>query len=128
MNSILTTNSEVSRAKQQTGTSPDVETTGSLAMNNTNTPIFDMPIANYDMFIPTNPFSLNIDFGSYAEQRESSLANNSTFMQGFATAMTLLNQGAGSFSSFGGAGGVSIASSGCAGGSCSAGGGFTSVG
>ena len=127
MNSILTTNSEVSRAKQ-TNHNNDVETTGSVAMLD-NTPIFSIPMVNYDMFIPTNPFSLNIDFGSYAEQEAGTLANNSFFMQGFANAMaTLSESGCAYGSSEGGAGVSSASSAGCAGGSCSVGGGFTSVG
>lgn len=125
MNSILTTNPEVSRATQKNNTN-DVETTGSLAMADT-TSLFDFPVANYDMFVPTNPFSLNIDFGSYAEQESDTLASNSTFMQGFVNAMSVLSEGSGSFG-FGGSAGACAASAGCAGGSCSVGGGFTSVG
>ena len=88
-----------------------------------------LPMVNYDMFIPTNPFSLNIDFGSYAEQEAGTLANNSFFMQGFANAMaTLSESGCAYGSSEGGAGVSSASSAGCAGGSCSVGGGFTSVG
>lgn len=126
MNSILTTNSEVSRAKQ-TNHNNDVETTGSVAMLD-NTPIFSIPMVNYDMFIPTNPFSLNIDFGSYAEQEAGTLANNSAFMQGFASAMAALSEGGCSYGSSEGSGVATASSAACAGGSCSVGGGFTSVG
>ena len=62
MNGILTQQSgsltKTASAKNQN----DVETTGSLAMN--NAPLFSVPVYNYDMFVPTNPFSLNIDFSS----------------------------------------------------------------
>jgi len=126
MNSILTTNSEVSRAQQQ-NPSTDVETTGSIAMTDYS-PIFSIPVVNYDMFIPTNPFSLNIDFGSYAEQEANTLANNSSFMQGFASALAALTEGGNSFGSYTCAGASSASAGGCAGGSCSVGGGFTSVG
>ena len=126
MNSILTTNSEINRTNTSKS-EKDVETTGSLAMLNT-APLFNIPVANYDMFIPTNPFSLTIDYGSYAEQENNTLANNSSFMQGFANAMSILADASGSYGSFGGAGCGAGASAGFNGGSCSAGGGFTSVG
>lgn len=126
MTSILTTNSELNRANSVKN-EKDVETTGSMAMLN-NTPLFDVPVANYDMFIPTNPFSLNIDFGSYAEQENQTLASNTTFMQGFANAMAVLSDGSDSYGSFGGAGCGAVASAGFSAGSCSVGGGFTSVG
>ncbi len=102
-----------------------VETAGSLAMN--SAPLFAVPVYNYDMFIPTNPFSLNIDFSSYSAEGQENLASNSGFLQGFANAMATL----GSFNgggSYAGGGGVAVASAGCGGGSCSVGGGFTSVG
>ena len=103
-----------------------VETTGSIASN--YSPIFSVPVYNYDMFIPSNPFSLNIDFSAYGPDGQNNLANNSTFMQGWANAMAALSEGGFSEGGFGGAGGASIASGGFSGGSCSAGGGFTSVG
>lgn len=126
MDSILTPHSEINRANKPDHTN-DVETTGSIATTN-YTPLFNFPVANYDMFIPTNPFSLNIDFGNYADQEAGTLASNSLFMQGFANAMATLFEGA--FPSASSAGGAvaPAASSGCAGGSCSVGGGFTSVG
>ena len=101
-----------------------VETAGSLAMN--STPLFAVPVYNYDMFVPTNPFSLNIDFSSYSAEGQENLASNTGFLQGFANAMsTISGIGGGSFA---GAGSTSIASAGCGGGSCSIGGGFTSIG
>ena len=102
-----------------------VETAGSLAMN--NTPLFAVPVYNYDMFIPTNPFSLNIDFSSYSAEGQENLASNTGFLQGFANAMATLGgfNGGGSYA---GGGAATVASAGCGGGSCSIGGGFTSVG
>lgn len=99
------------------------ETAGSLAMN--NTPLFAVPVYNYDMFVPTNPFSLNIDFSSYSAEGQENLASNTGFLQGFANAMSTIT----GFSegSFAGAGSASATSAGCGGGSCSVGGGFTSV-
>lgn len=126
MTSILTTNSEVNIASK-TSNKKEAETTGSLAMIN-NTPLFDIPVANYDMFIPTNPFSLTIDYGSYAEQENQTLASNSTFMQGFLNAMSILTNESGSFGSYFGGDGSCVASSSCGTGSCSVGGGFTSIG
>ena len=126
MNSILTSNSELSRVNQ-TKPSKDVETTGSVAMNNFD-PLFNIPAVNYDLFIPTNPFSLNIDFGNYAEQEAGTLANNSLFMQGFANAMATLSENSSGFGGGECASVASAASSPCSAGSCSVGGGFTSVG
>lgn len=124
MNGILTQQSgsltKTASAKNQN----DVETTGSLAMN--NAPLFSVPVYNYDMFVPTNPFSLNIDFSSYSAEGSENLANNSSFMQGFANAMSVISNFNGA--SFTGGSAVSVASAGCGGGSCSVGGGFTSVG
>lgn len=99
------------------------ETAGSLAM--TNSPLFTVPVYNYDMFVPTNPFSLNIDFSSYSSEGQENLANNTGFMQGFANAMSTINGFGGE--SFAG-GSAPVASAGCGGGSCSIGGGFTSIG
>lgn len=127
MNNITNNTSEIKTAAATANKQKDVETTGSIASNNIG-PLFDIPMANYDMFIPTNPFSLNIDFGSYAEESNQSLANNSTFMQGWASAMAALSECGFSSGSFGGAAGASIASGYNGGGSCSMGGGFTSVG
>ncbi len=126
MNSILTSSSELNRANQ-TKPGKDVETTGSVAMNNFD-PLFNIPVVNYDMFIPTNPFSLNIDFGNYAEQEAGTLANNSLFMQGFANAMATLSEGGCGFGATGSSAGAASVSTACAAGSCSVGGGFTSVG
>jgi hypothetical protein len=121
MNSILTGNSNDIKTAHTSKQKNDVETTGSIA-SNSYTPLFDVPVYNYDMFIPTNPFSLNIDFSSYANGGAEDLANNSTFMQGFANAMAALGEG--SFSGgFAGAGCTSVASAGSCG-SCSCGGGF----
>lgn len=125
MTSILTTNSEVNIANN-TSNKKEAETTGSLAMN--NAPLFDIPVVNYDMFVPTNPFSLTIDYGSYAEQENSTLANNSSFMQGFANAMSILTDCSGSFGSYSGYESACVATSGFSAGSCSVGGGFTSLG
>ena len=125
MNGIST--SQTSEMKAQTASpKKDLETTGSLAMGD-YTPLFYVPVYNYDMFVPTNPFSLNIDFGAYSAQGRENLAQNSTFMQGFMNAMAALSEGV-SFGSYGGVGGASVASSGFSAGSCSMGGGFTSVG
>lgn len=126
MTSILNTNSEVNRTSNTQHTN-EAETTGSLAMLD-NSPIFNMPVVNYDMFIPTNPFSLNIDYGSYAEQENGTLASNSLFMQGFANAMSILSEGAGSYGAYSGSTVACVASGSCGGGSCSVGGGFTSIG
>ncbi len=121
MNSILTGNSSDIKTAQTSKQKNDVETTGSIASNG-YVPLFDVPVYNYDMFIPTNPFSLNIDFSSYANGGNENLANNSTFMQGFANAMAALSN-SGFAGGFGGAGCASVASSSSCG-SCSCGGGF----
>ncbi len=127
MNGISTNKSNEMSAFQSASSQKESETTGSLAMMDYG-PLFSVPpVYNYDMFIPTNPFSLNIDFSSYSKEGRANLANNSAFMQGFANAMAALSEGA-SYGSFGGAGCGSVASSGFSGGSCSMGGGFTSVG
>ena len=128
MNSILTGNSNDLTASKAIKKNNDVETTGSLAMGTDYTPLFDVPVYNYDMFIPTNPFSLNIDFSSYSEEGRENLAANSSFMQGFYNAMSILSEGGMSFGSFGGSEASAAASNGCSTGSCSIGGGFTSVG
>lgn len=128
MNSILTGNSNDLTASKTIQKKNDVETTGSLAMGTDFTPLFDVPVYNYDMFIPTNPFSLNIDFSSYSEEGRENLAANSSFMQGFYNAMSILSEGGMSFGSLGGNTTSAGVSSGCAAGSCSIGGGFTSVG
>jgi len=110
----------------QTTTKPandSVETAGSLAMN--NTPLFAVPVYNYDMFVPTNPFSLNIDFSSYSTEGQEDLASNNSFMQGFTNAMATISNCSGG--SFGGSAAASSAAASCGGGSCSIGGGFTSV-
>ncbi len=125
MNSINTNKSSNLNQTTAKKTKETVETAGSLAMN--NTPLFAVPVYNYDMFIPTNPFSLNIDFSSYSAEGQENLASNTGFLQGFANAMSTINSFNGG-ASFGGAGSVSVASAGCGGGSCSIGGGFTSVG
>ncbi len=99
----------------------DIETAGSLAMN--NTPIFSFPVCDYDTYVSTNPFSqysLNIDFSGYAGDGET-LACNFGFMEGFANAMAVM-------SDFGGSASCSGAAASCCAGSCSSGGGFTSVG
>lgn len=104
------------------------ETAGSLAMNSTSAPLFAAPVYNYDMFIPTNPFSLNIDFSSYSAEGQENLANNNSFLQGFTNAMNAINGGT-LGTSAGSAGSATVASAaGCGGGSCSCGGGFTSIG
>ena len=127
MTNISTGNaSEVKAAASVKPGKKSVETTGSIASN--FGPLFSVPVYNYDMFIPTNPFSLNIDFSAYGPDGQNNLANNSTFMQGWANAMAALSESGFCGGGFGGVGGASIASGGCAGGSCSAGGGFTSVG
>ena len=130
MNSITGNSNEVAAAAATSkNKSKSVETTGSIASNNYQS-LFDIPVTNYDMFVPTNPFSLNIDYGNYQDQANHTLANNSTFMQGWANAMAALSECCDSMGgfSFGGAS-ASIASSGGSSiGSCSSGGGFTSVG
>ncbi len=126
MNAIFTQKSGVlaqtAAAKEQN----EIETTGSLAMN--NTPLFSVPVYNYDMFVPTNPFSLNIDFSSYSAEGSQNLADNSSFMQGFANAMSVISNFNGASFSGGTSACASVASASCGGGSCSVGGGFTSVG
>lgn len=126
MNGILTGQSGELKTSQVSTPKKDSETTGSLAMMDYS-PLFSFPVYNYDMFIPTNPFSLNIDFSWYSREGRENLASNSTFMQGFMNAMAALSEG-GSFASYGGVGGASVASAGFSAGSCSMGGGFTSVG
>ena len=126
MNGISTNKSNEMSTIQKANSQKESETTGSLAMMDYS-PLFSVPVYNYDMFVPTNPFSLNIDFSSYSKEGRENLASNSTFMQGFVNAMAALSEGA-SYGSFGGAGCSSVASSGFSGGSCSMGGGFTSVG
>lgn len=124
MNNINTQHTKTLTQKASKQTSESAETAGSLAMN--STPLFTAPVYNYDMFVPTNPFSLNIDFSSYSSEGQESLANNSGFMQGFANAMSTINGFCGG-ASFAGAG-TAVASAGCSVGSCSMGGGFTSLG
>ena len=126
MNGILTGQSGELKTLQASTPKKDSETTGSLAMMDYSS-LFSVPVYNYDMFIPTNPFSLNIDFSAYSREGRENLANNSTFMQGFANAMAALSTG-GSYASYGGIGASTVASSGFSAGSCSMGGGFTSVG
>lgn len=126
MNNILTGNSELNRTKTNNTNNSSVETSGTLAMID-NSPLFFMPVVNYDMFIPTNPFSLNIDYGSYAEQENGTLASNTTFMQGFMNAMSVLSDGGSTYGSSGASACAAGFSGGTAGGSCSVGGGFTSV-
>ncbi len=127
MNSITGNSNELTAAATSKNKAKSVETTGSIA-SNYSAPLFDIPVTNYDMFIPTNPFSLNIDFGSYEDQNNQTLANNSTFMQGWANAMAALAECCDSVGGFAGASSAGIASGGCSAGSCSSGGGFTSVG
>lgn len=128
MNSITgNPKKEISTPSKTTNNQKDVETTGSIA-SITPDSIFMMPVANYDMFIPTNPFSLNIDFGNYADEANQTLASNSSFMQGWASAMAALSPEGGFGGGFGGAGGECVASGASSVGSCSVGGGFTSVG
>ncbi len=122
INAQQSSNLSQAKSKQSQET---VETAGSLAMN--STPLFAVPVYNYDMFIPTNPFSLNIDFSSYSAEGQENLASNTGFLQGFANAMSTIN-GFNGGASFGGGSSVAVASAGCGGGSCSVGGGFTSVG
>jgi len=126
MNGILTGQSGDIKTAQTSSSRKDSETTGSLAMID-NTPLFSVPVYNYDMFVPTNPFSLNIDFSSYSREGRENLANNSTFMQGFVNAMAALSAG-GAFGGFSGVGSAGISTASSVGGSCSMGGGFTSVG
>ena len=116
--------SQTKRANSVKNTKKGVETTGSIASN--YRPLFSIPMSNYDMFIPSNPFSLNIDFGYVGENGET-LAS-STFMQGWANAMAALTEGGYFGSDFGGFGGASSGSCGFSGGSCGSGGGFTSIG
>lgn len=125
MNGISTKQSSSLNQTASKQNKESAETAGSLAMN--NSPLFTVPVYNYDMFVPTNPFSLNIDFSSYSSEGQENLASNSGFLQGFANAMSTINGFAGG-DSFGGTGSMSVASAGCGGGSCSIGGGFTSVG
>ncbi len=127
MNSITGNSNEVAAAATSKNKSKSVETTGSIA-SNTYQPLFDIPVTNYDMFVPTNPFSLNIDFGNYQDQANHTLANNSTFMQGWANAMAALSECCDSMGGFGGASGGIASFTGGSIGSCSSGGGFTSVG
>ena len=126
MNGIVSGQSKEIKTAQTAAPQKEAETTGSLAMVDYS-PLFSVPVYNYDMFIPTNPFSLNIDFSSYSKEGRENLANNSTFMQGFVNAMAMLSEGS-SFASYGGASMTASASSGFSGGSCSMGGGFTSIG
>ena len=127
MNAIITGQSKELKKAQTASSKKETETTGSLAMTDYS-PLFSVPVYNYDMFIPTNPFSLNIDFSSYSREGRENLANNSTFMQGFVSAMATLSE-SGFGGSFGGASfSAGSASSGFSAGSCAMGGGFTSVG
>jgi len=125
MNGISTKQSSNLSQTASKQTKESAETAGSLAM--APTPLFAVPVYNYDMFVPTNPFSLNIDFSSYSQEGQENLANNSGFMQGFANAMSVINGFSGG-DSFSGVSSMAIASAGCGGGSCSMGGGFTSLG
>lgn len=124
MNNISTQHTNKLNQTASKQSKESAETAGSLAMS--STPLFTTPVYNYDMFVPTNPFSLNIDFSSYASEGQESLADNSGFLQGFANAMSTINgfSGGDTFSS---AASSTVASAGCSG-SCSIGGGFTSVG
>ena len=124
MNNINTQHTKTLTQTASKQTNESAETAGSLAMS--STPLFVTPVYNYDMFVPTNPFSLNIDFSSYSSDGQESLATNSGFLQGFANAMATIN-GFGGCDSFAGAG-AAVASAGCSAGSCSMGGGFTSLG
>ena len=126
MNGILTGQSGEIKTAGASKSQKDSETTGSLAMVDYS-PLFYVPVYNYDMFIPTNPFSLNIDFSSYSREGSHDLAHNSTFMQGFVNAMAALSAG-GSYGGFGSAGIASASAASFSCGSCSVGGGFTSVG
>ena len=63
INTAETTTLAQAKANKSKGAT---ETAGSLAMN--STPLFAVPVYNYDMFVPTNPFSLNIDFSSYSAE------------------------------------------------------------
>ena len=127
MNSILTGNSSDLTASKSTQKTNEVETTGSLAMGCDYSPLFDVPVYNYDMFIPTNPFSLNIDFSSYSQEGRENLATNSSFMQGFNNAMSVLSEGGMSYGTFGGSVAAGASAACATTGSCSVGGGFTSV-
>ena len=82
----------------------------------------------YLFIIPTNPFSLNIDFSSYSQEGRENLAANSSFMQGFYNAMSVLANNGMAFGSY--SCGTSAGCGSAAGtvGSCSVGGGFTSLG
>ena len=104
-----------------------VETTGSIASN--YSPLFNVPMYNFDMFIPTNPFSLTIDYSAYSQDTGDNIASNFLFMQSWANSMQALSDGELAFGGFTG-GDASCGASGgfSGGGSCSCGGGFTSVG
>lgn len=122
MNSILTKQAANLSKSASKKSKNNVETTGSLAMN--STPLFVVPVYNYDMFVPTNPFSLNIDFSSYSAEGQENLAANTGFMQGFANAMSVMSETSG----MGGYSASAGVSAGVSAGSCSMSGGFVSVG
>ena len=121
MNSILTGNSSnlEKSASASKSSNKDVETAGSLAL--APTPIFSMSSGGgYDMFIPSNPFSLNINCGYVNIDPSEGMASHDTYVQNLNIAMNFAQT-----SSFdGGFGGASTGFTGTAVSSCSAGGGF----
>lgn len=95
------------------------ETAGSLASKGERSYI---AMNSYDMFTPSSPYSLNIDFSNYNNYNSGSGSNNgflSSFSNAIATLGTNFADGVGGFGGFSGG-----ASSGGA--SCGGGGGFTS--
>ena len=86
MNSILTGNSNNLEKTATTKPHKDVETAGSLAMN--FDPLFSIPSnGGYDMFVPSNPFSLNINCGFVNIAPDAGLAEHNSYIQNLNVAM-----------------------------------------
>lgn len=117
MNGILTNNSSKLEKSASTKSNKDVETAGSLAMNETPLFCFQSGVG-YDMFIPSNPFSLNINCGYVNIDPNGGIAEHDTYIQNLNTAMNFVQT-----SSETGACAIS-AGAGSTVGSCSVGGGF----
>lgn len=96
------------------------ETAGSLAMNSQKS---YLAMNSYDLFTPSSPYSLNIDFSNYANVNNSGnhsmSSSNGGFWNSFANAIAVV----GTDCTGGFAGGGASVSSGA---SCGGGGGFTS--
>lgn len=117
MNGILTNSSSKFEKTESAKSKKDVETAGSLAMN--AAPIFSFQSgAGYDMFIPSNPFSLNINCGYINIDPNGSIAEHDSYIQNLNTAMNFAQSFSDTGSCSVSAGGGSAVSS------CSASGGF----